>query len=229
MRLSALLDGRGLRRALLVLIVILATAQTSLTAHAQEVDPIKVIQAHFAEWNSVDLSGVLATFSDDVVINANGSMYTGESQVRGWLERFLTPEQNVVPDQFQVDGNHLVWRWIRYGDRSRQVIGVPQTTGEGEATVEQGKITYLRITPNREANAQLEVTFRNTRDSMFATRTAQIDAAATAVAVATHSAERSGGNSVGRAGNQPVMPWVVAFLVSVIGVGVLAASKRPAF
>jgi hypothetical protein len=76
-------------------------------------------------------------------------MYTGDGQVHAWLQQWLTPEQNVVPDQFQVDGNHLIWRWIRYGDRTRQIIGVPQTTGEEEAIIERGKIAYLRITPNR--------------------------------------------------------------------------------
>jgi hypothetical protein len=124
--------------------------------------------------------------------------------------RFVNPDQKVVPDNFQVDGQHVAWTWTRLGSPLRQRFGVPETIGEAEATIDRGKITFLRISVDRAATPTLQIAYS----------TVVAGVPATPVVSDTRAPVHRGSTSMG--------PWVIATALAVLGVSVLAVAARPA-
>ncbi len=110
-------------------------------------DPVSVVKDYDAAWNTHDLEGVLAFFTDDAVVSLDpGGVYTGKEQIRAGYVEPLMPGFHVDSSDHQVvghqegGGDRVIYRAMLSGDFFRQIGAEPPIESTAEVVLEGEKI-----------------------------------------------------------------------------------------
>ena len=142
----------GLPRTMLMLVVL--TLAPALVG-AGGLDPVAVLDARQAAFNSGNLDAAMAFFADDAVVTMlagtpRQAQYVGREEIRRWQEALLKDRSVRVEAvaERKVDGDTVTWT-ATVSRAEWKKIGVASVELWAEAIVRDGKITSLRngLTP----------------------------------------------------------------------------------
>jgi len=144
------------------LTVLMLATTLAVTPTAAADDPLSVIDALDATLNARNVDGALVLFADDATVRQNPpqpgatSAYQGKAAVRTFLASVVA--QNIHFDLTaprQVIGERVTWINNTAVDPWRK-LGIAPLQGQGDATVQGGKIVSLTITLTPDSMAKLQ-------------------------------------------------------------------------
>ncbi len=121
---------------------------------------IALIDLLHAMWNTQNVAGVLACFSEDVVFRIvcpprhASIVYEGHHQLRAFVEQTI-PGYHVRARSHHVVDDRVIWMATVTSDQLRQV-GVDAIRDRHEAVIRKGKIVAYTVTMLPEAVATLD-------------------------------------------------------------------------
>ena len=130
---------------IVALMALVAMLTLPLTLHAQETDPMSVVNAWHDALNGYDIDAALSYFTDDAVItivpplDGGSGVYSGKEEIRTLYEGFVAGNFACSLSDCQVEGE-TVTCIDTYTDDGLKAMGVDFIEGEWAATVRDGKI-----------------------------------------------------------------------------------------
>jgi hypothetical protein len=125
----------------------------------QETDPAAVVIASVDTINAGDVDASLATFADDAVVDillpGAPETYTGQEQIRAWLESLAAGHWEGEVEILHVEGDTVATRLTDSMDHTR-ALGVAPLVATDVYVVQEGKITSYTWTPTQESAAKLQ-------------------------------------------------------------------------
>jgi len=144
---------------IVVLVTLAAMLGLPTVLHAQETDPLAVVNAmHDALLIGGDVDAALSYLADDAVVTIvsplpGGGVYSGKEEVRGFWEGLVAANFSCVLSDCQVEGEILSCI-NTYTDDGLRAAGVDFITGTWVATVRDGKVQSYTYTISEESLAQ---------------------------------------------------------------------------
>lgn len=123
-------------------------------ALAQELDPLKVMEAYDLALNEGNVDGALVLFSDDAVLTTQQGQLVGKEQIRTWLERVVAQNSRVEPVNRQVNGDKVTWQSNFFRKDIASLANEP-LAAKAEAVVQEGKIKSFSSILTDEAQTKL--------------------------------------------------------------------------
>lgn len=129
-----------------------------LALHAQEADPLSVVNAWHDALNGYDIDMALSYLADDAVITfvpplQGSGVFSGQEEIRGLWEGFVAANFACTLTDCQADGE-TVTCINTYTDDDLQAMGVDSIEGEWVGTVRDGKIQSYTFSSTPESLAK---------------------------------------------------------------------------
>jgi ketosteroid isomerase-like protein len=142
------------------LAVLVLTLALPVALHAQETDPLSVVDAWFDALNAGDVDAALSYLADDAVVvmvppgtPGDDGIFTGKEEVRGWYEGLVGAKGVATLRDCQVEGESVTCI-DTYTDDGLQAMGVDSIEGELALIVRDGKIQSYTFTMSPESLAK---------------------------------------------------------------------------
>jgi ketosteroid isomerase-like protein len=127
--------------------------------HAQETDPMSIVNAWLDALNAGDINAALSYLADDAVVtivpppHGMSGVFTGKEEIRGWYEGVVAGNGSTTLSDCEVDGE-TVTCINTYTDDGLQAMGIDFIEGEWVAIVRDGKIQSYTFTTLPESLAK---------------------------------------------------------------------------
>ena len=145
---------------MLVLTVIVLTLALPVVLHAQDTDPLSIVNAWFEALNAGDIDAALSYLADDAVVTmvppatpGDDGIFTGKEEIRGWYEGLVAAEGVASLSDCQVEGETVACI-DTYTDNGLQAMGVDFIEGPLVLIVREGKIQSYTFTMSPESLAK---------------------------------------------------------------------------
>ena len=142
-----------------MVVVLVALLALPLVVHAQEPDPVQLIQDLIAKVDAGDIDGALEYLSDDIVMYlippAEGTgIYTGKEEMRARWEEVVALNAHSEIWDCETSGNTTTCSGSYEGDDTRP-LGIGPLEMVGEFVVEDGLFTSITWTVTEETLAAI--------------------------------------------------------------------------
>ncbi len=139
-----------MKKILFVLVIVLF----ALTACQAKPDQVALKLAEAT--NAQDLENALALFTEDAVVNTDDpATYTGQAEIKGWLEEIFADNCLVEAEIVAVKADEVTMHDTLTMD-SLQALGVPSVDGTRVITVRDGKIKTMKFNYSDASAAALK-------------------------------------------------------------------------
>ena len=151
---------RKMKTRILVLTVLVLTLALPVALHAQDTDPLSIVNAWFDALNAGDVDAALSYLADDAVVTmvppgtpGDDGIFTGKEEIRGWYEGLVAAKGVATLSDCQVEGESVTCI-DTYTDDGLQAMGVDSIEGELALIVREGKIQSYTFTMSPESMAK---------------------------------------------------------------------------
>ena len=144
---------------IVALIALVAMLGLPSMLHAQETDPLSVVNGWHDALNGYDIGAALSYLADSAVItivpplDGGSGVYSGKEEIRSLYEGFLAANFSCALSNCQVEGE-TVTCIDTYTDDGLKSMGVDFIEGEWVATVREAKIQSYTYTISEESLAK---------------------------------------------------------------------------
>jgi hypothetical protein len=142
-----------MKRLMIAVTVMVAVLALPVALHAQETDPLTIVNSWLEALNAGDVDAALSYLADDAQITTD-QVYTGKEEIRGWYEGLVGANGVSTLSACQVDGETITCSNV-YTDDGLQAMGVDFLEGALVLVVRDGKIQSYSFTPSPESLAKL--------------------------------------------------------------------------
>jgi hypothetical protein len=142
-----------MKRLMITVTVMVAVLALPVALHAQETDPLTIVNSWLEALNAGDVDAALSYLADDAQITTD-QVYTGKEEIRGWYEGLVGANGVSTLSACQVDGETITCSNV-YTDDGLQAMGVDFLEGALVLVVRDGKIQSYSFTPSPESLAKL--------------------------------------------------------------------------
>jgi ketosteroid isomerase-like protein len=142
---------------LAVMVLVLAL---SVAVHAQDTDPLSIVNAWLDALNAADVDQALSYLADDAVVTMvppatpdDDGIFTGKEEIRGWYEGLVAAEGVAALSDCQVEGESVTCI-DTYTDGGLQAMGIDAIDGPLALIVRDGKIQSYTFTMSPDSMAK---------------------------------------------------------------------------
>lgn len=145
---------------MLVVAVLVLTFGLPVSLHAQDPDPLAIVNAWFDALNAGDVDAALSYLANEAVVTmvppgtpGDDGVFTGKEEIRGWYEGLVAAKGLATLSKCQVEGESVTCI-DTYTDDGLKAMGVDFVDGELALTVSEGKIQSYTFTMSAESLAK---------------------------------------------------------------------------
>jgi ketosteroid isomerase-like protein len=145
---------------ILALTVLALALALPVAVHAQDMDPLSIVNAWLDALNASDVDTALSYLADEAVVTMvppatpdDDGIFTGKDEIRGWYEGLVAAEGVATLSDCQVEGESVTCI-DTYTDGGLQAMGIDAIEGPLVLIVREGKVQSYTFTMSPESMAK---------------------------------------------------------------------------